>query len=70
MVMVLFLVAQPLIKLVCLHVIMCVAFQLIQNFFKETALFGTCRCGHAETAKVLLDHGAIVDYQDVVRVKK
>ena len=70
MVMMLFLVAHPLIKLVYLHVIMCVAFQLIQNYYKETALFGACQCGHAETAKVLLDHGAIVDYQDVVRVKK
>ena len=69
MVMVLFLVATLLLSWY-LHVIMCVAFQLIQNFFKETALFNACRCGHAETAKVLLDHGAIVDYQDEVRVRK
>ena len=61
MVMVLFLVAHPLIKLVYFHV---------QNYYEETALFNACRCGHAETAKVLLDRGAIVDYQDDVRVRK
>ena len=59
MVMVLFLVATLLLSWY-LHVIMCVAFQLIQNYYEETALFNACRCGHAETAKVLLDMGQLL----------
>jgi ankyrin repeat protein len=32
----------------------------------NTPLIMTCQCGHVETARVLLDHGAVVDYQNKV----
>ena len=31
-----------------------------------TALFYVCSCGYAGIARILLDHGAIVDYQSLV----
>ena len=34
----------------------------------DTALNMACQRGHTETAKVLLDKGAIIDYQDEVRI--
>ena len=30
----------------------------IQNWNQETALFGACRGGHVEVARILLDQGA------------
>ena len=41
-------------------------FLYIQNEYGETALFGACRGGHAETARVLLDHGINMDCQNKV----
>jgi ankyrin repeat protein len=32
----------------------------------DTLLIKACRCGHVETARVLLDHGANVDQQNNV----
>ena len=34
----------------------------------DTALSVACQGGHTETAKVLLDKGAIIDYQNEVRM--
>ena len=34
---------------------------------EETPLMGACGFGSAATARVLLDHGAKVDYQEKVR---
>ena len=34
----------------------------------DTALSVACKQGHTETAKVLLDKGAIIDYQNEVRM--
>ena len=39
----------------------------MQNEYGDTALFGACRGGHVETARVLLDHRANVDLQNNVR---
>ena len=39
----------------------------LQNKFGDTALFGACRGGHAETARILLDYGANVDLKNKVR---
>ena len=39
----------------------------MQNWYRETALFGACRGGQIEIARVLLDHGAIVDQQNTVK---
>ena len=33
----------------------------------NTALIKACELGHVETARVLLDHGAAVDYQNKVK---
>ena len=38
----------------------------VQNEEGRTALIGACRNGHIDTARVLLDHGAIIDFQDKV----
>jgi ankyrin repeat protein len=38
----------------------------IQDKYGETALHNACQGGHAETARVLLDHGASVDLQNEV----
>ena len=39
----------------------------MQNRFGETALLGACENGHVETAMVLVDCGASVDYKNKVR---
>ena len=41
----------------------------MQNKYGETALFGACQQGQAETARVLVDHGANVDYKNKVKRK-
>ena len=41
--------------------------KLIQGDDSGTALIQACRHGHVETATVLLDHGAHVDYRDEVK---
>ena len=38
----------------------------VQNEFGQTALITACKVGHIDTARVLLDHGAIIDFQDKV----
>ena len=38
-----------------------------QDWRKDTALIGACQSGQAATARVLLEHGAIADYQNTVR---
>ena len=40
----------------------------IQSAWGETALFAACKCGHTDTAKVLLDHGASVHHRSKVSV--
>ena len=40
--------------------------QFVQDWRKDTALVGACQCGHAATARVLLEHGAVADYQKKV----
>ena len=37
-----------------------------QDEWGNTALMEACRGGHVETARILLDHGANVDYQNGV----
>ena len=39
----------------------------LQNEEGSTALSIACQHGRGETAEVLLDHGAAIDYQDRVR---
>ena len=47
----------------------CVALsQLMQDWYKETALIEACYYGHLETAKLLLHRGAVVNHQNRVRV--
>jgi ankyrin repeat protein len=48
-------------------VIKCVFSKLIQDMYGNTPLINACRRGHVETARVLLDHGANVDYQNKVK---
>lgn len=38
-----------------------------QDWRKDTALIGACQSGQAATARVLLEHGAVADYQNTVR---
>jgi ankyrin repeat protein len=38
----------------------------VQDEIGDTALINACQGGHIETARVLLDHGANVDYQNKV----
>ena len=45
---------------------LCEFSKLVQDEDGDTALIQACRGGHLETVKVLLDHGAIVDYQNKV----
>ncbi len=40
---------------------------IVQDWRKDTALIGACQSGQAATARVLLEHGAIADYQNSVR---
>ena len=40
--------------------------KFMQDGWGNIPLIGACQEGHAETAQVLLDHGAIVDYQNNV----
>ena len=42
----------------------CMSSKLMQD--AESALITACQWGHVETARVLLDHGAIVDRQNKV----
>ena len=44
-------------------IILCVCFQ---NWRNHTALTVACRNGHRATVNVLLDHGAVIDYQNEV----
>ena len=37
-----------------------------QNEYGETAVLGACRGGHAETARILVEYSANVDYQNKV----
>ena len=41
--------------------------KLLQTNNGNTALIKACEHGHIETARVLLDHGAVVDYQNKVK---
>ena len=51
------------------HLIICVALsQLMQNEYGETALFAASTEGHLQTATLLLQHGAVVNYQNKVRL--
>ena len=45
-------------------------FKLMQDEDGDTALIKACRHGHIETARVLLDHGAIVNYKNKVYKEK
>ena len=38
----------------------------MQSMNGNTGLIKACGCGHIETAKVLLEHGTVVDYQNKV----
>ena len=40
----------------------------LQSDDHNTALMKACRPGHADTVKVLLEHGAIVNQQNEVRI--
>ena len=40
--------------------------KLMQDKNGDTALIKACEHGHVETARVLLDHGANVDHQNIV----
>ena len=45
--------------------------KLMQNMdICDTALIQACRCGQVETIKVLLDHGANIDYQNKAKRKR
>jgi ankyrin repeat protein len=44
----------------------CVFSKLMQDRVGDTPLITACQCGHVETARVLLDHGANVDQQNNV----
>jgi disulfide bond formation protein DsbB len=44
-------------------IIMLCSYMLPQNEWGNTPLSRACACGHVETARVLLDHGAYVDHQ-------
>ncbi len=50
-----------------LHEIQCVFSKLMQDGDGNTALIMTCERGCVETARVLLDHGANVDYRNKVK---
>ena len=39
----------------------------MQDWRKDTALIGACLSGHAGTARLLLEHGAVADYQNKVK---
>ena len=51
------------------HGTQCVFTKLVQDEDGDTALIKACWNGHAETARVLLDHGANVDHQNNVSSK-
>ena len=40
----------------------------MQDGWRNIPLIGACQEGHAETAQVLLDCGAIADYQNKVQI--
>ena len=40
----------------------------LQDEEGSTALSIACQNGHSETARILLDHDAAIDYQDKVRM--
>ena len=44
----------------------CMFSKFIQDMIGNTALIRACQGGHVETARVLLDHGAVVDHQNNV----
>ena len=51
------------------HLLICVALsQLVQNERGETALFIVSPHGHLETATLLLQYGAVVNFQNKVRL--
>ena len=52
-----------------MHGTQCVFTKLVQDEDGDTALIKACWNGHAETARVLLDHGANVDHQNNVSSK-
>ena len=39
----------------------------MQDWRKDTALIGACLSGHAGTARLLLEHGAVADYRNKVK---
>jgi ankyrin repeat protein len=49
------------------HATQCVFSKLMQDVYGNTALINACQHGHVETARVLLDHGAVTDYQNKVK---
>jgi ankyrin repeat protein len=49
------------------HVTQCVFSNLMQDGNGDTPLIKACQRGHVETARVLLDHGAVVDCQNKVK---
>ena len=51
------------------HSLCCVALsELMQDWFRHTALMAVCGCGHLETARLLLHRGALVNHKNMVRV--
>ena len=38
----------------------------MQSMNGNTGLIKACGCGHVETARILLEHGAVVDYRNKV----
>ena len=51
------------------HLLICVALsQLMQDERGETALFAASDRGHLQTATILLQYGAVVNYADKVRL--
>ena len=54
----------------CMCVIQCVFSNLVQDADGDTALITACEHGFIEIAKVLLEHGAAMDYQNKVKCFK
>ena len=51
------------------HLLICIALsQLMQDERGETALFAASGRGHLETATLLLQYGAVVNYQNKVKL--
>ena len=49
-----------------MHGTQCVFSKLMQDNDGNIALIQACRCGHVETARILLDYGTNIDHQNNV----